>query len=199
MAKRRQRISPQEFQQRKGFYVQGQASQAQQVDKAVLTLGSGAFGVSLAFIRDIAGDDVQCVWLLALSWLTLLGSVASVIVSLRFGADAHAFEDAELEKQRCDPNYELAENVCANRISLLNWAAIGLLVIGAVLLASFALVNITSSRGNRMSTHATNRTDLTEGYTPPARAAANPGGDRGTKPPARPVAKPPVANPPKGK
>jgi hypothetical protein len=144
MAKRRPRISPQDFQLRKGFYVQGQAAQAQQVDKAILTLASGAFGVSLAFIRDIAGDDVRCVWLLAISWLALLSSVTAVLISLRFGADAHAFEDAELEKQRCDPAYELAENVCANRVGPLNWLALGLLVAGGVLLALFALVNITS-------------------------------------------------------
>lgn len=143
MAKRPPRMSSHDFQQRKGFYVQGQASQAQQVDKAILTLASGAFGVSLAFIRDIAGDDVRGVWLLATSWAALLASVASVLVSLRFGADAHAFEDAELEKQRCDPTYQLAENVCGKRVRPLNWAALALLISGAVLLSLFALANIT--------------------------------------------------------
>jgi hypothetical protein len=141
------RISDREYEQRKALLTQGQASQAEQADKAILTLASGAFAVSLAFIRDIAGPGTPAgLPLLIWGWGALLASVTFVLFSLRMGAEAHAFEDCELEEHKADPTYVLRTNHWAKGICVLNWVALALLIFGASLLAAFAIANLENGK-----------------------------------------------------
>jgi len=49
-------------------------------DKAILSLGGGALGVSFVFVRDLR-DELEHQYLLLASWLMLAGSIAVIVGS----------------------------------------------------------------------------------------------------------------------
>lgn len=58
---------------------------AQGFDKAILTIGSGAFGISVAFIKDLAPNPIKdTLWILFLGWGLFSISLASIMASMLF-------------------------------------------------------------------------------------------------------------------
>ena len=54
---------------------------SQDYDKAILTIGAGALGVSVAFLKDIANDPPIALSVLKVSWGCLAASILLVMVS----------------------------------------------------------------------------------------------------------------------
>lgn len=174
----------------------GSLAQSQQSDKAILMLSSSGFGISLAFIRFIAPNPSLCsLWILGGGWLAFLLSIATVLISFQFAIKAYKLEELALEFRRSNPdgpNYP--ENKWSPWIGRLNWFALGAFLLGALLVAVFAIVNIYVSKGESMETGKSQSVvTLEEGHGPPARPIkSNKGnGKRGALPPARPDPTPP--------
>jgi hypothetical protein len=132
-----------EYKLRKRLICNGQVSQSQQADKAVLTLSSSAFGLSLAFIRNLAPtNSPDAMWLLVLGWALLVVSAGAVLVSFRLSVEAHIFEDNELECARSNSNYAYRENRAIRWVNRLNWLSLFALILGATMIAAFVVANL---------------------------------------------------------
>jgi hypothetical protein len=109
-------------------------------DKAILTFGSGAFGVSIAFLKDIAPKPFQnTLWLLGMSWL--LFSAALIIILVGFVASQNAC------KAQIDITYEslINENEQTNRwtsvTSILAWTSVFALALAFLFAGCFVYWN----------------------------------------------------------
>jgi hypothetical protein len=61
-------------------------AQANQFDKAILTLAAGALAISLTFIKDIIPTpDALTIGLLTGSWCCFIGSICSTLLSFQMG------------------------------------------------------------------------------------------------------------------
>ena len=75
--------------ERFNFYLQfrerlleNQLSNAEGLDRAILSLSSAGLGLSLAFIKDIVPLNIaHQIWLLELSWLFFAGAIISTLIS----------------------------------------------------------------------------------------------------------------------
>lgn len=117
---------------------EGEASQS--FDKTLVTLSAGAFGLSLAFIVQIAPKPVALWWLYS-AWGALISSLLSVLLS--FLMSQYGFRRA---RDILDTLYE-TRNQESNRwntiTSTLNVLSIVAFVVGVVSLAYFAIKNVT--------------------------------------------------------
>jgi len=124
--------------------IQSQAEETHKFDKAILTLAAGAFGFSLAFIKEIVPcmRDGTFVWLL-ISWgcfgLSLLSTLVSFLVSqsaCRKQIELVEKEFFELKKQ------ERQKNKLAGWTFSLNVGSISAFILGVVFLVVFVVVNV---------------------------------------------------------
>ena len=107
--------------------------ESQGYDRAVLAVSTGALALSIAFVGDIAPHP-SARWLLALAWLALASSVATVIGSML--ASQHAIR-AEYARETEGP-----ESLAGRMTGALNILSGIALALGATLLAIFAIVNL---------------------------------------------------------
>lgn len=125
--------------------VQAEIQQASAFDKAILTLAAGALGLSLTFIREIAPnyDHRTVVWL-CLAWGGFIASLLATLASFQLSQVA-------LRRQRdlLDAQYrgdELANQTrltgLAKHVNRLNWGSLVAFILGTVLLAVFAAINL---------------------------------------------------------
>lgn len=124
--------------------VQFQGEETHKFDKAILTLAGGAFGFSLAFIKEIVPSVRPGTygWLLA-SWscfgLSLLSTMVSFLVSQ--SACRKQIEIIEEEFFR-DKKKETLKNKAADWTFGLNIASIAAFILGVILLVIFVAVNV---------------------------------------------------------
>jgi hypothetical protein len=116
---------------------EGEASQS--FDKALITLSAGAFGLSLAFIVQVAPVP-RALWYLYVAWggfiLSLLSILFSFLASQQGFRRARDILDMYLETGAEESNHW---NVVT---SLLNILSIVAFVLGVVSLAYFAIRNV---------------------------------------------------------
>jgi hypothetical protein len=133
-------------------------SQANQFDKAILTLAAGALALSLTFIKDIAPHpDALTVCLLAGSWICFISSVAMTLVSHRFSILAFRRHDEVLNILYSNPKSDRAKlkNRWIPITEILNYASLIAFIVGAAFLASSAYhglrmkeCNVSDEKGN---------------------------------------------------
>ncbi|NQU22683.1 MAG: hypothetical protein HQ567_15510 [Candidatus Nealsonbacteria bacterium] len=121
---------------------EGLLQASQQHDKAILVLSAGAFGVSLAFLKDIAPHpQPETLWLLCCAWASLIASIVGVLVSFHFSTKVFQRHDQILDglygKQSTDTT-----NNWTKATTVANLASLVLFVAGITLLAFFAFQNI---------------------------------------------------------
>lgn len=124
--------------------VQFQAEETHKYDKAILTLAGGAFGFSLAFIKEIVPSvrPGTYVWLLA-SWGCFGLSLLSTMVSFLVSQSACRKQIEIVEKEFFDDNkQETPKNRAAGWTFGLNIASVAAFVLGVVLLVVFVAVNV---------------------------------------------------------
>jgi hypothetical protein len=113
-------------------------SQANQFDKAILTLAAGALALSLTFIKEIAPNpDDLTIGLLAKSWGCFIGSICSTLLSFQMSICAFRRLDAILNIQRSKPNTDVStlKNHWVTATITFNWLSLIVFIIGTVLLA----------------------------------------------------------------
>ena len=131
----------------KKYVQQGLLATAEQFDKAILTLAAGAFGLSIAFLKDIAPEPLpwtKC--LLAAAWGGFLASIASTLFSFQAATESFAEYERFIDERRAFPDKppvvlgdaKNAMTANLNRFSLFSF------LFGAVLLAAFSFSNLNS-------------------------------------------------------
>jgi hypothetical protein len=137
----------------KKYTGQGILSTAEQYDKAILALSGGAFGVSIAFLKDIAPayqEGTRC-WLI-IAWIAFVvaicSSLASFLVSISAFRHLDEFVDARQRVPRTAPT--MFKQSWNEIIMGLNVLSLTCFVIGATFLAIFSFTNLVSKE-NEMS------------------------------------------------
>lgn len=129
----------------KKYVGQGLFSAAEQCDKALLALSGGAFGVSVAFLKDIAPhfDPGTKGWIIY-AWVLFLLSIVATLSS--FQASACAFREFDLFIDACQQSPDNAPITFKhrwNRITIgLNILSLLFFVAGAICLAVFSYRNL---------------------------------------------------------
>ncbi len=116
-------------------------------DKAILTLAAGALGLSLTFIRQIAPEpDPWTKPILVASWVSFWLSLLSTLISFLISQDACSKQIKILEEEYCnaDDSPQQAPKL-RDYPRMLNWASIGLFILGAILLIVFSAANLPSN------------------------------------------------------
>jgi hypothetical protein len=116
-----------------------------QCDKYLLTLASGAFGLSLAFMQQIAPQPVEgSVPLLIVGWTGFGLSILLTLLSFLFSQQACERQTEILDtiRQKRKPSVSELRNTYANLTLYLNWISMLLFVIGLAFLMWFSISNI---------------------------------------------------------
>jgi hypothetical protein len=116
---------------------------AEQFDKGILTLSSGALAISLVFLEKFAVTRTpESLWWLCLSWPCLVASMLSTLSSFLTSQHAYRKQRAILDDLLEDPNGEVPRNLWAGITSLLNWLSIILFIVGVAALTRFSIINL---------------------------------------------------------
>ena len=120
-----------------------QLSNSEKFDNAILTLSTGALGISLAFIKDIVPLKIaQNLWLLKASWwlfgLSIISTLASFVASQRgISRQLKYAEEYYLNKK---DDYLRKRNYPAILTDFLNYSS-GTLFIAAILITIFFVIS----------------------------------------------------------
>ena len=116
---------------------EGEASQS--LDRTLITISAGAFGLSLAFIVQVAPEP-KALWSLYLAWGGFIFSLLSILLS--FLASQQGFRRA---RDILDTYYQTKEREANGWDTLtgtLNVVSIASFIVGVVSLAYFAVRNL---------------------------------------------------------
>jgi hypothetical protein len=117
--------------------------QSRSFDKYVLTLAAGAFGLSLAFMRQIVPAPLDyTVPYLIVAWSCFTASILATLLSFLFSQKA-CLREIEIHNQvlrHADP----PPNPFSKTTGRLNWTSMGCFMSGIVFLLMFSAINILS-------------------------------------------------------
>lgn len=108
-------------------------------DKAVLVLAGGAFGVSMAFVRDIVPLKATRIDLLMVAWVLLATSLLGILVSHLTSMGAALRGIAQIDSE---DEIQVFGGTAALATTCLNVGSAASVVGGYLLLAWFAALNI---------------------------------------------------------
>ena len=114
-------------------------SQAAQYDKAILTVSSSLFALSVAFLKDVAGSNPVWAGLLILSWICLAISVCCTLTSFLTSQSALRHNQDQIAKVA---KGEIPDKDTPKSTENLNWASLKTFVIGLLLFCIFAFLNL---------------------------------------------------------
>lgn len=175
------------------------------LDKAILALAGGAFGLSLTFIRPILPDiRPGTLAMLMYAWIGFGVSLLSTLISVLTSQSACARQVEILEAELLDDNH--GDKKCdlinrpANWTGWLNKLSIGTFIIGAALLAIFVSVNLFPKKEGTMSEEKKVNVNVQEGFVRPQQAKTPEEIKKGFVPPKPPAKKeePPSQQKPSG-
>lgn len=110
----------------------------EQYDKTVITLSTGALGLSFAFIKDIVNIKIaNNLNFLTGSWICFTLSVLSVLLS--FLASKYALDKAIIAE---DNNEEITTNKVDLITTILNWLSAIFFIVGLVFMIVFVDLNL---------------------------------------------------------
>jgi len=130
--------------------IDAERESARLFDKAILTLTSGAFGLSLAFIRQIV-PSIRCGTKLFLifGWtgfsLSLLSTLISFLISqfaCRKQREILELEYSRDQKQNSQEDKQNIKNKWARCTNRLNISSLVFFILGLIFLAVFVIINL---------------------------------------------------------
>ena len=114
---------------------------AEQFDKTILTIASGALAISLAFIKNvIVNGSMQKGWLLVISWACLTACLIFILISFYFGLLAYRKAQEQVDNQTI--KNETPGGYYSNILKTCNMLGIILLCVGLITLLTFAYYNL---------------------------------------------------------
>jgi hypothetical protein len=129
--------------------VQASAEETHKFDRTILTLAAGAFGLSLAFIKDIVPDikPGTLTWLI-IGWIAFILTLISTLISFLTSQSACRRQIEILEKtifDKCEREKE--KNIPAVWTGRLNIFSIITFMTGVIFLALFVIFNLSQAGG----------------------------------------------------
>ena len=132
-----------QYQQDRKQTIEAEYSDAEHYDKWLITLASGAFGISIAFIRYIAPQPTLCSkFFLAASWVFLLLSISATMSSLQFSQVGFRRYREILDKKQIGEDSQGMGNMYIKVVTHLNWSSLALFILGSAMLAIFSFLNL---------------------------------------------------------
>ena len=124
---------------------------AKSFDRWIITLSSGALGLSLVFVKDlVAPGPVSASWAFAISWVSLGLSVSTALASVAASQHAHGRFIVMLDDAAATRNDTVLDRARKTQssskwpkiIGWLNIAAAAFCIAGVLLLGFFVLKNL---------------------------------------------------------
>jgi hypothetical protein len=133
-----------EIQEERSMLIEAEQNQSHLFDHAIITLSSGAFGLSLAFMKNsVQKIDPNTYGILISAWIAFGLSMSSTITSFLTSQYACRRARVLLEENKDDTNDQpRTENMPAFITQLLNILALILFISGAVFLTIFSIFNL---------------------------------------------------------
>jgi hypothetical protein len=135
------------------------SSGADSFDKSMLTLSSGALGVSLAVIKDIVPlGQATCIFLLLLSWVAFASCIVITVVSFLFSIAAQKQHRDLLDRMYTQKDPNLAKTAPAGwnkAVWVCTRIALILFLVGLVCTMIFIVVNVSRDHAD----HDTKKSD----------------------------------------
>ena len=170
------------FDERK-LLIEAERETAKTFDTSMITLASGALGLSLFFVREVTVELSERSFLLAF-WVAFSVALASTMCSFLTSQNA-----TRRQRENLDALYVNAPLPEGNRFSSitngLNWVSIFSFLIGIVFLCTFIYFNLPNTKG------AQNMPIVKFGYVPP-KTPVSENVQRGFVPPKAPADSAPV-------
>ncbi len=112
-------------------------------DKTLLTLSSGAFGLSLIFIKDILDINKAInLTLLYVSWKLWIISLISLLLGYRNGILAHKKVLTLIDNSEINKLYKNGGEPYTTRIEIFNIIGMWTFLIGLILITCFVTLNL---------------------------------------------------------
>jgi hypothetical protein len=149
MARKKQEQSqqlPDDLTDYRRWLVESEQKSQESFDKTVLSLSSGALGVSFVFIKDVVGgmQNVQWLTLLLCSWLSW--GLSSVAVLVSFYASQQALRHAIIQVDNDTIREQPVGGSFAKATAWLNGVSVVLFLVGVLLVIGFVGHNLFRSR-----------------------------------------------------
>jgi len=135
------------FEERK-LLVDAAREGARSFDKTILALASGAFGLSLTFIKQISPNiKSEIVCLLICAWVCFCISLLSTLISFLTSQSAclkqiEILEEEHLNNQSNHDKETNLKNMASDYTQRLNILSISAFIIGVIFLAIFSISNL---------------------------------------------------------
>ena len=118
--------------------IEAEHKDAEHYDKWLLTISSGALGLSIAFVRDIAPEPiVDTKYWLVIAWSAFLSSIISTMLSLLVSQKAF-----QSYREHIDSEASVYKNYWGTGTTILNWLSLVLFTVGAISLARYSYLNL---------------------------------------------------------
>ena len=122
--------------------IDAERNTAQQFDKAILTLASGALGLSITFIKQIAPHPKsQSIYFLIVAWVLFSFSILSTLISFLISQAACRRQREILDQDISEKEHKINNNA-ADWTNRLNYLSIAFFILGIVFLIIFSAVNL---------------------------------------------------------
>ena len=123
------------------YLVESDQKLSESYDKTIITLSSGALGISFAFIRDVVGEGaLRATGVLFAGWALLAISLGSVVVSLFFAT--LAFRKAIKQVDTGSIDDESPGGFLGGLSTVLHLSGAAFLILGIFLVGVFAYLNL---------------------------------------------------------
>lgn len=128
-----------------------QLSNSENYDKSIITLSTAFLGFSIAYLKDlIPSENVQCYWLIILSWYLLFGAIILTIASFVISNKAIEIELKKVEDYYLNKNdNEYYKSNLAKITDWTNYSSGFCLCLGLLLTVIF--INKNLERNSKMS------------------------------------------------
>ncbi|KKL72497.1 hypothetical protein LCGC14_2084350 [marine sediment metagenome] len=175
--------------------VNAQIEQAKALDKAILALAAGSFGLSLAIVKQFSPIQSNTINFLMLAWIFFAVSILSTLISFQTSQLACSRQIELLKAVFVDNKNKENEKDTNRFLSItqkLNIFSISAFIIGIIFLSFFSIKNVKEVKMEN------SQLKMEEGFVPPSKPAdAGKKVQKGIVPPktpAKPISKPAKKN-----
>lgn len=132
------------YREHRKYLIDSAYEQIKSFDKAVLTLSSGALGLSMIFLKDIVDIKLmQFKYLLYVSWLLYIGAIAANLISYKLSLHDFQREIGKIDRSQLNGQpYQTGKNPFRWLTQFANYGALVLFSVATGSLVTFAIYNL---------------------------------------------------------
>ncbi len=135
-------IDRQEYNNTRQEYVNQETHQTDNLDKYILTISTGSFGLSFIFIEKIVKEPIIYPKILVYSWIMFVCSIISSLLSFLFSKIAHEKSIKEYDRFYNNQDTEFKIPIQDKFTRIFNGYSLGFLIVGFVSFIIFAYFNV---------------------------------------------------------